>query len=132
MNNDFVKREELRSISSGTGVGHGQDSGSGVLLVEVLVRELGAVDRLASGAVSGGEITSLAHETRDHAVEGGSLVVEGLAGAAGALLAGAESPEVLRGAGGGVGEELHHDSAGRLASDRHVKENLRVYHCGSF
>lgn len=118
--------EELRSVGPGTSVGHGQNSRSGVLLDEVLIGELGAVDRLASGAVSGGEVTSLAHEPWDHSVEGGALVVQGLAAAASALLSGAESPEVLGGAGGGVGEELHDDAAGRLASDRHVEEDLRV------
>ena len=39
-----------------TGVGHGQQAGLGVLQREVLVRELGAVDGLATGAVAcGGE-----------------------------------------------------------------------------
>jgi len=118
--------EELRSIGSRSGIGHGEDSGAGVLLSEVLVGELGAVDRLASGAVSGGEVASLAHEPRDHAVERRSLVVERLAGAASALLAGAESPEVLGRAGNHIGVELHDDAAGRLAADGHVEEDLRV------
>jgi len=45
--------------------------------------------------VAAGEVTTLKHELRDDAVEGGALVVEGLAGAASALLAGAERAEVL-------------------------------------
>ena len=36
---------------------------------EVLVGELRSVDRFASGAVSGGEIAALAHESGDYAVE---------------------------------------------------------------
>ena len=62
--------------------------GAGVLEVEVFVRELGAVDGLAAGAVVVGEVASLAHEVGDDAVEGGALEAE-------ALLAGAERAEVL-------------------------------------
>jgi hypothetical protein len=47
--------------------------------------------------VAAGEVTTLEHELGDDAVEVGALVVEGLARAAGALLAGAESAEVLSG-----------------------------------
>ena len=42
---------------------------------EVLVRELIAVDGLATGDVAGGEVATLAHELRDDAVEGGALEV---------------------------------------------------------
>jgi hypothetical protein len=78
-------QEELASIRVGPGVGHGQNSGAGVLEGEVLILELLAVDGLATRAVSPGEVTSLAHELRDDAVEAGSLEVEGLAAASGAL-----------------------------------------------
>ena len=61
---------------------------SSVLQTEVLVLELVAVDGLAPGAVAGSEVSSLAHEVGDDAVEGGALVAE-------ALLSGAESTEVL-------------------------------------
>lgn len=47
--------------------------------------------------VATGEVTALKHELGDDTVEAGALVVEGLAGAAGALLAGAERAEVLGG-----------------------------------
>jgi len=47
--------------------------------------------------VAAGEVTTLKHELGDDAVEGGALVVEGLARAAGSLLAGAEGAEVLSG-----------------------------------
>lgn len=52
--------------------------------------------------------------------------MEGLAGAAGALLTGAEGPEVFGRAGSGVGIELHHDPAKGLVADLHVEEDLRV------
>lgn len=96
--------EELRPVRPWAGVRHGQHARAGVLLGEVLVLELGPVDRLAAGAVSGGEVPALAHEPRDHAVEGGPLVVERLPGAADAFLPGAEGTEVLGGAGSGVCE----------------------------
>ena len=99
-----------------SGVSHGEDTGASVPQVEVLVLELLAVDALTTGAlccvsqllpqscgiesrtyVAAGEVTSLEHELGDDAVEVGALVVEGLAGLAGALLAGAESAEVLGG-----------------------------------
>ena len=120
--------EELRSVGSRTGVGHGQNAGAGVLLHEVLVCELGAVDRLASSAVSGGEVAALAHEVRDHTVEDRALVVERLAAPTDSLLASAEGAEVLGGAGSGVGEELEHDPTGGLAADGHVEEDSRVWH----
>ena len=47
--------------------------------------------------VAAGEVTTLEHELGDNAVEAGALVVEGLAALSSALLAGAESAEVLSG-----------------------------------
>ena len=49
----------------------------------------------AGRAVAAREVTALAHELRDDAVEGGALEVERLAAAAHALLARAQSAEVL-------------------------------------
>lgn len=121
--------EELRSVRSRAGIRHGEDSRTGVLLDEVLVGELGAVDGLAAGAVSGGEIAALAHELRDHAVEGGAFVVERLAALSDSFLAGAESSEILGGPRDDVGVELHDDPANRCAADGHVEEDLRVCHC---
>jgi len=94
--------EELRAVGVGSSVGHRQDSGSGMLEVEVLVLELVAVDRLASGSVVVGEVSTLAHELGDHPVEGGS-------GIAVALLAGAQGTEVLSCLGDLVATELHDD-----------------------
>ncbi len=47
--------------------------------------------------VAGSEVTTLKHELGDDTVEGSTLEVEGLAAAAGTLLASAESTEVLSG-----------------------------------
>lgn len=55
-----------------------------MLDLEVLIRELLAVDGLATGAVAIGEVTTLDHELLDNAVEGRALVAV-------ALLAGSQS-----------------------------------------
>mmetsp|Transcript_53675 Transcript_53675/g.138760 ORF Transcript_53675/g.138760 Transcript_53675/m.138760 type:complete len:239 (-) Transcript_53675:38-754(-) len=109
-------QEELRAIGARAGVGHGQDARAGVLQLEVLVGELGAVDGLAAGAVAGSEVTALAHELRDHAVEGGALVAK-------ALLARAERAEVLSGLRHNVVAQGHLDAARRGATNGHVEEN---------
>ena len=116
----------------GAGVGHGQGTSAGVFQGKVLVGELLAVDGLASGAlyftvsvlafvrdvltvyssppdldstcIVVGEVTALAHEAGDDAVEAGALVSV-------ALLAGAEGAEVLGRLGDDVLAELHDDLA---------------------
>lgn len=80
--------EELRSVGVGTGVGHRHDSGSGVLQGEVLVLEFVTVDGFSTGAIVVCEVTTLAHEVGDDAVECGALVAI-------AFLAGAQSAEVF-------------------------------------
>jgi len=114
--------EELASVGVGAGVGHGEDAGSGVLLDEILVGELVAVDGLAAGAVAAGEVASLAHEAGDDAMEGGALIAE-------PLFPGAEGAEVLRRLRANVGVQRHHDPARSLTVQRHVEENLRLRHC---
>lgn len=54
--------------------------------------------------VTTGEVTTLEHEVRDDTVEGRALVAE-------ALLAGAESAEVLSGLGDDVIKEVEVDAA---------------------
>jgi len=62
--------EELRAVGVWTSVSHREKVWLGVLELEVLVGELLAVDALAAGAVLAREVTTLAHELRDDAVEG--------------------------------------------------------------
>lgn len=56
--------------------------------LEVLILELVAVDRLAAGAVTLCEVTTLNHEVLDDTVESGVLVAE-------ALLASGQSTEQM-------------------------------------
>ena len=93
-----------------------------MLLLEVLVGELLAVDGLATGAVAAGEVTALEHELGDDAVESGALVAE-------ALLAGAESSEVLGRLGDNVVVEKEVDAAGLLC--RVVSFVFWRYSCGA-
>ena len=93
--------------------------------LEVLVRELLAVDGLAAGAVAAGEVARLAHEVRDDAVEDAVLVAEGLARPADPLLAGAQRAEVLARLRGDVDAELERDAADGRAADAHVEETTR-------
>jgi len=125
-------QKELGSVGVGTSVGHGKDTRSSVLELEVLISELVSVDGLATGSVSDGEITTLAHELRDDTMEDGTLKVEGLAGLAHTLLTGAEASEVLNGLGDHIGAELHNDASGGLTTDGHIEENLGVGHLDGF
>ena len=65
------------------------------------------VNGLGNTHVATGEVTTLEHEVRDDTVELGARVAE-------ALLASAESTEVLDGLGDNVVEELEVDAAGAL------------------
>jgi len=99
--------EELRAVGVGASVGHGEHERLLVGELEVLVGELLTIDGLATSAVATGEVTTLEHEVRDDTVELGARVAE-------ALLASAESAEVLDGLGDNVIEELEVDAAGAL------------------
>ena len=61
-------------------------------------------------------------------MEGRALVVQGLARATDALLASAESTEVLSRTGRGVSKELHHDAADGRATDGDIEEDAGVGH----
>lgn len=101
--------EELRAVGVFSGVGHAcrkmfvnnpflyvclmmsqltQKVLLGVLQLEVLIRELVAVDALAASAIALGEVTALDHELLDDTVEVGALIAV-------ALLAGSKGTEVL-------------------------------------
>ena len=64
----------LAAVGVGARVGHGEQAGCVVLVLEVLVRKFCAVDALTAGAVVVGEVAALQHETWNYAVEAGALV----------------------------------------------------------
>ena len=66
-----------------------------------------------------GEVATLNHELLDDSVEGGSLVTE-------ALLARAQSTEVLGGLGNCLPIETYDDSAQFLIPVRDIEKDLRV------
>jgi len=102
--------EELGSVGVGASIGHGQETGLGMLSLEVLVRELLAIDGLAAGAIASSEVTTLQHELRDDSVELATLVAK-------ALLTSAEGTEVLGGLWDYIVVEFEVDSAGLRRRD---------------
>jgi len=121
-------QEELRSVGVGTSVGHRQDTRASMLEGEVLVGEFLTVDGLTTSTVSASEVTTLAHELRDHTMERGTLEVERAAGFAHSLLAGAQGTKVLGSPGNDVGLELHDNATSGGTANGHVEENFRVRH----
>jgi len=106
--------KELGTVGVGASVSHGQNSWTSVCQLEVLILKFVAVDGLATGAVVGCEITTLAHEVGDDSVEGGGLEAE-------SLLAGAQGTEILSCLRDNIGPELHDNPADRGAVSGHVK-----------
>merc|ERR1712166_864921 len=122
-------QEELGAVGVGTSVGHGEVAGAGVFQCEVFVVEFVAANGHTASAVASGEITALAHEIIEDAVEAGSLVAQGrLSTRYHALLASAESTEVLRSFGDNVGTELHYDAACLLRANGDIEEDLGIAH----
>lgn len=115
--------EELGAVGVGTGIGHRQDTRAFVLQGEVLVSELFAVDAATTGTVVAGEVTALAHEVGNDAVEGATLE-----GQAVALFSSAQGAEVFDGAGDDVGAEFHDDTAESGTVSSHIEEDTRVGH----
>src|SRR3989338_231280 len=61
--------EELGAVGVGASVGHGQNSGAGVLELEVLVFKLLSIDGFAPSAIAFGEISTLTHKVLDDLIE---------------------------------------------------------------
>ena len=102
-------------------------------LKRLVRKRLRPVDGRAPRPIPVDEVPALHHEVLDHAVELAALVP--LRPAEVVLrLARAELAEVLGGAGGGRGEELHFDAAEGFAGQGEVEEDygvgLGVGHCG--
>lgn len=120
---------ELGAVGVGTSVSHGHGAQAPVgpgLPLEGLIGELAPnEDALPASAVPHGDVAALGDEVLDHAVEVRALVVERVALAADAALAGADAAEVLGGLRDGIREELNHHAAA-LAVERNVEEHLRV------
>lgn len=102
--------KELGSVGVGTGIGHGQHTRTGVLLLEVLILELETIDGFTTSSIASGEVPTLAHEAWDDAMEGRALVVQWLARPPEPLLSGAETPEILSSFWGDIGKQLHHNA----------------------
>ena len=116
--------KELGAVCAWSSVGHGEDTGTGVLELEVLIIEFITVDGLAAGTVLIGEVTTLAHETGDDAVEGGLGVTK-------ALVAGAENTEVFGGLGDDIGAESHLNATEGFATGSDIEIADGVGHFGS-
>merc|ERR1719401_3379795 len=61
--------EELRSVGVRACIGHGQDARTGMLQLEILVSEFRTINGFTTSTVVRSEISSLAHEVRNHAVK---------------------------------------------------------------
>merc|ERR1719310_358263 len=116
--------EELGAVGVRPGIRHAQHTWAGVLELEVLVRELGPVDALATSAVTACEVAALNHEIRDDAMELRALVVQGLARLTHALVTCAEGDKVGHRLRDIVAEEADGDALGLGIANLDVKEAL--------
>ena len=120
--------EELGTVGVRASVSHRQDTGTSVLVDEVLISELSTIDGLTTDARAVSEITSLEHELGDNSVENRVLEVQRLSTLSHSLLSSAKSSEVLGSLGDAIGVQFHDDSSSGLITDGHVEENLGVRH----
>lgn len=111
--------EELTPVGVFASIGHTQQVWTIMLLDEVFILELGAVDGFTAGAVATGEITALKHELGDDTMEAGTAVAE-------TLLSGAKSAKVFGSLWDDVVVEIEDDAGGRAIVDGNVEVALRV------
>eukprot|EP00308_Calcidiscus_leptoporus_P017889 CAMPEP_0119357022 /NCGR_PEP_ID=MMETSP1334-20130426/5490_1 /TAXON_ID=127549 /ORGANISM="Calcidiscus leptoporus, Strain RCC1130" /LENGTH=184 /DNA_ID=CAMNT_0007371173 /DNA_START=329 /DNA_END=883 /DNA_ORIENTATION=- len=116
--------EELATICIWPRVGHGHQARARVFQRQVLVLKLLAIDAHAASAVSLDEITALAHETLDHAMEGRPLKANGFAHLT--KLSGAKLPEILSCARRRLCKKLYCNAASIVPSDGNVHEHDRI------
>jgi len=119
--------EELRAVRVGSSIRHGQDSGTRVFQLEVLILKFTTIDGLATRPVKIREVSALDHELRNHAVEDGALEGEGLfRDLSLSLLTSAQSAKVLSRLWNDVFEQFHHDTASCSTADGDLEEDFRV------
>ena len=95
-----------------------------MLDVEVLVSELGAIDRLTTGSIASSEISTLGHEARDDAVELAALEVKILATVTFSSGSSSERGEVLHSFWDNTTEHAKDNTSNSHVVDRDVKEDL--------
>lgn len=88
-----------------------------VLELEVLIRELLAIDRLAARAIAASKVTTLNHKVLDDTVEVGALVSV-------ALLASGQSTEVLNSLGNSLAVKTDDNATQLLLAMGHVEVDL--------
>merc|ERR1719291_482555 len=120
--------EELRTVGVWASVSHGQNTWLSVLVLEVFIWELFAVDRFTTSTVATGEVTTLKHELWNDTMEARSLEMQCLARLAHALFTGAQSAEIFSGLRNFICVKFHGDAASWLATDGGVEKYLRVTH----
>mmetsp|Transcript_58390 Transcript_58390/g.126321 ORF Transcript_58390/g.126321 Transcript_58390/m.126321 type:complete len:205 (-) Transcript_58390:2-616(-) len=127
----FEQNHELRAVAVATLVGHAKNPGLSVSPREVLVIEGGAVDALPARAGVRVEVPRL-HQVFARAEEGAPLITKPLpSSSANAVLAGAESPKVLRCARRDVGKKLEDYSTTSAVANGDIQEDPRILHHGN-
>jgi len=114
---DDSGNEELRTIGVLAGICHREETGFGVLELEVLIGEFFTVDGLATSPVMASEVTTLTHELGDDSVELGAGVAE-------SMHASAEFTEILGGLGDDVVIKFEDDATLRGTTDRDIEINV--------
>ena len=80
--------EKLRTIGVGSGIGHTQNSGTGVSELEIFIFEFVSIDGFSTGSIMIGKISSLTHKIGDHTMKSRASITE-------TFFAGAKSTEIF-------------------------------------
>ena len=92
-----------------------------MLQFKVLVFEFLAIDTLAPGSIATGEVTSLTHETWNHAMEFAALVVKRFSTFAYPLFSRAQRAKVLCGLWNDIPKESYLDASGGLSTNFNIE-----------
>ena len=115
--------KELGSIGVGTRVSHRQDHWFTMLQDKIFVLEFFAIDTFTTSSVPPREITSLTHESRNHAMEFAAFIMQWYATVPHPLFAGTQCAKVFCGLRNDVPEESNLDASSRLATNFKIEEN---------